>query len=60
MLPNFATKEQCQQLKDRASELVEAFDPVDVAVFSTTNQVTNCTHRGHRAQQCCGTFSCRS
>eukprot|EP00892_Ulva_mutabilis_P008325 jgi/Ulvmu1/5865/UM025_0127.1 len=38
ILPDFASKEQCEKLKTRANELVDAFDPVEVAIFSTTNQ----------------------
>eukprot|EP00897_Mesotaenium_endlicherianum_P001174 jgi/Mesen1/11057/ME000099S10496 len=38
ILEGFASSGQCQQLMDRMSELVEAFDPSAISIFSTKNQ----------------------
>ena len=39
ILENFVTREVCDELRARALELVEAFDPADVqSIFSTTDQ----------------------
>jgi len=39
ILQDFVTREACEELRARALELVEAFDPADVqSIFSTTDQ----------------------
>lgn len=32
---------ECERLKERAEQLVEEFEPKDVSVFSTKNQVSD-------------------
>lgn len=39
VLPEFVTKEQLEAVKQRANEIVQEFDPAEVAIFSTTKQV---------------------
>ncbi|MEW5318216.1 MAG: hypothetical protein WDW38_009456 [Sanguina aurantia] len=38
VLPNFASAEEIAALRSRIAELVDAFDPKSISVFSTTNQ----------------------
>lgn len=40
VLPNFADAQEVASLRTRAAELVGAFDPKSISVFSTTNQVS--------------------
>lgn len=37
-IPNFATPQECDDLKRRANEIVDDFDPDTVSIFSTTRQ----------------------
>jgi phytanoyl-CoA hydroxylase len=38
IIPDFASDEECTTLIGRMEQLVEAFDPTDVSIFSTKNQ----------------------
>jgi hypothetical protein len=49
VLENFASKEECNALKDRMNDLVNSFDPKEVSFFSTTNQVWYRQNLGHIA-----------
>jgi hypothetical protein len=39
VLPEFATEEQINAIKQRANLIVQDFDPKELAIFSTTKQV---------------------
>mmetsp|Transcript_29697 Transcript_29697/g.64845 ORF Transcript_29697/g.64845 Transcript_29697/m.64845 type:complete len:389 (-) Transcript_29697:234-1400(-) len=38
VIEDFATKEECSQLRERAEEIIDDFDPKTVSIFSTTDQ----------------------
>ena len=40
MIEDFATKEECKELRERAEEIIDEFDPKTVSIFSTTDQVS--------------------
>ncbi|HEX3281376.1 MAG TPA: phytanoyl-CoA dioxygenase family protein, partial [Pyrinomonadaceae bacterium] len=40
VLPNFVTEEACDQLRERAAELVQTFDPRGVAAIFSTHEQT--------------------
>eukprot|EP00976_Prorocentrum_cordatum_P091263 1188454-Prorocentrum_minimum.AAC.1 len=40
VIEDFATKEECKELRERAEEIIDEFDPKTVSIFSTTDQVS--------------------
>jgi hypothetical protein len=40
LIEDFVSLAECERLKERAEQLVEEFEPKDVSVFSTKNQVS--------------------
>ena len=41
VLPDFYTPAECASLQQRAEELMDAFDPAEISVFSTTDRIQN-------------------
>ena len=44
VLPDFVTEQELDALKARANAIVDDFDPAEVAIFSTTKQVSFMEH----------------
>lgn len=45
LLEDFVNLDECERLKQRAEELVADFDPKDISIFSTKNQVSEMEER---------------
>jgi hypothetical protein len=45
IIPDFASDEECTTLISRMEQLVEAFDPATISIFSTKNQVASPSSR---------------
>jgi hypothetical protein len=49
VLEDFASAEQCAELRRRAERIVNDFDPDSYSVFSTTDQVCQAPPHAHEA-----------